>query len=141
MLVKVILGNIKTLKNALNLSCQTDVNNFTVLSLFSTFSVPGRFVHFEFFLSRDAFGSPCLVWSKCCELTRLLSFSGEIVYKINLKACVHYFILYQKKTFHVFLKMLFISFKELFSFSIYSNFCSFFPSFPHSPEPKDQMKL
>ena len=31
-------------------------------------------------------------------------------------------------------KMFFISLKKLFSFSRYSNFCVFFPSFPHFPD-------
>ena len=36
-------------------------------------------------------------------------------------------------------KMFFISSKKLFLFLRYSNFCSFFPSFPHFPDTKGQM--
>ena len=38
-------------------------------------------------------------------------------------------------------KMFFISSKKLFSFSRYSDFCNFFPSFPHFPDSKGQMEV
>ena len=38
-------------------------------------------------------------------------------------------------------KMFFISSKKLFPFSRYSNFCNFFPSFPHIPDSKGQMEV
>ena len=38
------------------------------------------------------------------------------------------------------MKNVFISSKKLFSFSRYSNFCIFFPSFPHYPDSKGQME-
>ena len=38
-------------------------------------------------------------------------------------------------------KMFFISSKKLFPFSRYSNFCRFFPSFPHIPDSKGQMDV
>ena len=39
------------------------------------------------------------------------------------------------------MKMFFISSKKLFSFSRYSHFCIFFPSFPHFRKSKGQMEL
>ena len=38
-------------------------------------------------------------------------------------------------------EMFFISPKKLFSFSRYSSVCSFFPSFPHFPDSKEQMEV
>ena len=38
-------------------------------------------------------------------------------------------------------KCFFISSKKLFSFSRYSIFCNFFPSFPHFPDSKGQMEV
>ena len=39
------------------------------------------------------------------------------------------------------MKNVFISSKKLFSFSRCSNFCDFFPSFPHFPDSKGQMEV
>ena len=39
------------------------------------------------------------------------------------------------------MKNVFISSKKLFLFSRYSNFCNFFPSFPHVPDSKGQMEV
>ena len=38
-------------------------------------------------------------------------------------------------------KNIFISSKKLFLFLRYSNFCNFFPSFPHFLDSKEQMEL
>ena len=38
-------------------------------------------------------------------------------------------------------KVFFISSKKFFSFSRYSNFCIFSPSFPHFPDTKEQMEV
>ena len=38
-------------------------------------------------------------------------------------------------------KMFFISSRKLFSFLRYSNFRSFFPSFPHFPDSKEQIEM
>ena len=39
------------------------------------------------------------------------------------------------------LQKMFISSQKLFTFLRYSNFCNFFTSFPHFPEPKGQMEV
>ena len=49
-------------------------------------------------------------------------------------------IFYQIFIFYL-IKMFFISSKKLFSFSIYSNFCIFFPSFPHFSDLKGQIEV
>ena len=64
----------------------------------------------------------------------------------NLKACVHYFL----SNFYFFhwmtalkklWKMFIILSKKLFSYSRYSKFCNFFPSFAHFPDWKGQMEV
>ena len=49
-------------------------------------------------------------------------------------------IFYQIFIFYL-IKMFFISSKKLFSFSIYSKFCNFFPSFPQFSDSKGQMEV
>ena len=66
--------------------------------------------------------------------TDFIAFSYRIVPWMTLKACAHYFLsnfyFYRMIPLQKLWKMLFISFKKLFSFSKYSNFCiSIFPSF------------
>ena len=51
--------------------------------------------------------------------------------KCKIKACVHYFL----SSFY-FIHEFFIPYKNLFSLLRYSNFCNFFPSFPHYPDSK-----
>ena len=38
-------------------------------------------------------------------------------------------------------KMFFTSSKKLFSFSRYSNFCNFYSSFSHFPDPKEKIEV
>ena len=62
------------------------------------------------------------------------------------KAYVRYFFIkfsffHQMIGLQKLLKMFFISSKKLFSFSRYSNFCNFSPSFPHFPDSKGEMKV
>ena len=61
----------------------------------------------------------------------------------NLVAAISYqiFVFYQIIALQKLWKMFFISSKKLFSFSRYSHFCIFFPSFPHFPDSKGQMEV
>ena len=56
-----------------------------------------------------------------------------------IKACVCYF--RQKIAFQKLWELFFISSKNLFLFSRYSNFCDFFPPFPDFPDTKGQMEV
>ena len=59
-----------------------------------------------------------------------------------LKACVCYFLFFhQMLAFQKLCTMLFISAKKLFSFSRYSNFRNYFPSFPHFADSKGHMNV
>ena len=72
--------------------------------------------------------------------------NGVKIYEF--KACVCYFLSnFEGLSFHQMIrlqklwKVFFISSKKLFSFSRYSNFYNFFPSFLHIPDSKGQMEV
>ena len=65
----------------------------------------------------------------------------------NFKAClcplffIKFLFFHQMIALDKLWKMFFISSKKLISFSRYSNFCIFFPSFPHFLDSKGQMEV
>ena len=71
-----------------------------------------------------------------CHITRKYRGSAQRDININNKACAQYNLVLQKIR-----KMLFISSKKLFSFSRYSNFRNFFPSFLCFPDSQGQMEV
>ena len=70
-----------------------------------------------------------------CVLTKWIASTLKFVSVIFIKFLFFHQIIGLQKLW----KMFFISSKKLFSFSRYSHFCNFFPSFPHFPDSKWQM--
>ena len=63
------------------------------------------------------------------------------VIKAFKKFFINFLFFHQKIAFQKLWELFFISSKNLFLFSRYSNFCDFFPPFPDFPDTKGQMEV
>ena len=75
------------------------------------------------------------------ELQPPLTFNNVDVGQIRSQKHLGMFLGFKFKLVSAMKNVFFISFKKLFSFSRYLNFCNFFPSFPHSPDSKGQIEV